>query len=149
MSRSGPISGGILPSQAIEAMIGDDLISIAEPLLDKQLQPASLDLRLGDVAYRVRASFLPGPGTRVQDKLDELALHTITFGDGAVLETGCVYVVPLLETLAMPDTISAATNPKSSTGRLDVFTRVIADGVGAFDQIPAGYRGPLFAEICP
>src|SRR6056297_1781241 len=143
------MKAGVLSDRQIRQMITDGGISAASPILNEQIQPASLDLRLGDVAYRVRASFLPGPGTRDQDKLDELALHTITFGDGAVLETGCVYVVPLLETLAMPDTISAATNPKSSTGRLDVFTRVIADGVGAFDQIPAGYRGPLFAEICP
>lgn len=142
-------AGGILPSQAIEALIRDGAVKLAEPLLDKQLQPASLDLRLGDVAYRVRASFLPGPGAKVTDKLGELGLHKITFDDGAVLETGCVYVVPLLETLHLGNDLSAATNPKSSTGRLDVFTRVIADGVSAFDQIPAGYKGPLYAEICP
>ena len=80
---------------------------------------------------------------------DRLSLHRIEFGDGAVLETGCVYVVPLLESLDLPAGISAATNPKSSTGRLDVFTRVIADRVSAFDQVPAGYKGPLYAEICP
>lgn len=142
-------TGGILPSQTIEALIAAKKIALSAPLLEKQLQPASLDLRLGSVAYRVRASFLPGPGTKVADKLDELALHKIEFGDGAVLETGCVYVVPLLETLALDNDVSAATNPKSSTGRLDVFTRVIADGVAAFDQIPAGYKGPLYAEICP
>ena len=142
-------TGGILPSQAIEALIARGDVMLAEPILDNQLQPASLDLRLGDVAYRVRASFLPGPDTRVADKLEEFALHKITFGDGTVLETGCVYVVPLLESVTLPADISAATNPKSSTGRLDVFTRVIADGVGAFDQIPAGYKGPLYAEICP
>ena len=142
-------SGGILPSQAIEALIAAGTITLAEPVLDNQLQPASLDLRLGDVAYRVRASFLPGPDTRVSDKLEQFALHKIAFGEGTVLETGCVYVVPLLESVALPPELSAATNPKSSTGRLDVFTRVIADGVGAFDQIPAGYKGPLYAEICP
>ncbi len=142
-------TGGILPSQAIEALIDRGTVNLAEPALERQLQPASLDLRLGNIAYRVRASFLPGPGVRVADKLDELALHRIEFGDGAVLETGCVYVVPLLESLALDDDLSAVTNPKSSTGRLDVFTRVIADGVGAFDQIPAGYKGPLYAEICP
>jgi dCTP deaminase len=140
---------GILPSQAIEALIAEGQVKLAEPLLEKQLQPASLDLRLGTVAYRVRASFLPGRGETVAAKLDDLQLHAISLSQGAVLETGCVYVAPLLESLALPEDLSAATNPKSSTGRLDVFTRVIADGVSAFDQIPAGYAGPLFAEICP
>src|SRR6476620_12280677 len=113
-----------------------------------QIQPASLDLRLGDTAYRVRASFLPGH-TTVAERIDQLKLHEIALGDGAVLETGCVYIVPLLEGLALPPDLAAASNPKSSTGRLDVFTRVIADGVAAFDQVPGGYEGPLFAEICP
>ncbi len=140
---------GILPSQATEALIADGQVKLAEPLLEKQLQPASLDLRLGTVAYRVRASFLPGRGETISAKLDDLQLHAISLSQGAVLETGCVYVAPLLESLALPEDISAATNPKSSTGRLDVFTRVIADGVSAFDQIPAAYAGPLFAEICP
>ena len=140
---------GILPAQAIRTLIAADVLHLAEPILAGQLQPASLDLRLGPVAYRVRASFLPAANERVQAKLDDLQLHTISLSQGAVLETGCVYIVPLLETLALPGSIEAATNPKSSTGRLDVFTRVIADGVGAFDKIPAGYRGPLYAEICP
>jgi dCTP deaminase len=140
---------GILPAQAISALIADGAVRLEKPLVDKQLQPASLDLRLGAVAYRVRASFLPGPGATVTEKLHQLVLHEIPLGKGAVLETGCVYVVPLLESLALPGHLAAACNPKSSTGRLDVFTRVIADGIGAFDQIPAGYKGPLFAEICP
>lgn len=140
---------GILPSQAIRGLIESGALKLAEPLLDNQLQPASIDLRLGHVAHRVRASFLPGPGTTVQSKLDHLQLHTISLSQGAVLETGCVYIVPLLESLALPSEVAAAANPKSSTGRLDVFTRVIANGVGAFDQVPAGYHGPLYAEICP
>lgn len=140
---------GILPSQGIEALIGAGRVKISEPLAEKQLQPASLDLRLGTIAYRVRASFLPAPGEKVSAKLDDLQLHTISLSQGAVLETGCVYLVPLLESLALPDDLSATTNPKSSTGRLDVFTRVIGDGITAFDQIPAGYAGPLYAEICP
>jgi dCTP deaminase len=140
---------GILPSQAIETLIAAGQVHLAEGLLPKQLQPASLDLRLGPVAYRVRASFLPRRGEKVTAKLDDLQLHTISLSQGAVLETGCVYVVPLLEGLALPGDLCAATNPKSSTGRLDVFTRVIADGVSAFDQIPAGYAGPLYAEVCP
>ena len=142
-------ASGILPAQAIRALIAGGQVKIAAPLLGNQLQPASLDLRLGDCAWRVRASFLPGPGSKVADKLNDLALHKIDLTDSAVLETGCVYVVPLLESLALPDDLSAAANPKSSTGRLDVFTRVIADGVSSFDQVPAGYTGPLYAEICP
>ena len=140
---------GILPAQAIRALIDEGVLNISAPLVDKQLQPASIDLRLGDVAYRVRASFLAGPGTTVESKLAALSLHEIPLSKGAVLETGCVYVVPLLESVNLPAHLSAAANPKSSTGRLDVFTRVIADGVGAFDQVPAGYKGPLYAEICP
>jgi dCTP deaminase len=140
---------GILPAQAIRQLMADGGLRLDAPIGAKQLQPASLDLRLGAVAYRVRASFLPGPGRRVHDVLDDIRLHTIDLTKAAVLETGCVYIVPLLETLALPAALSATTNPKSSTGRLDVFTRVIADGVAAFDQIPAGYTGPLYADICP
>src|SRR6201996_2411259 len=124
------------------------IIPEVEPDED-QVQPASIDLRLGEVAYRVRASFLPGPGATVAERIDELKLHDIPLGDGAVLETGCVYIVPLLESLALPPDIGAAANPKSSTGRLDVFTRVIADGTRRFDMIGAGYHGPLYAEISP
>jgi dCTP deaminase len=143
------VTDGILPAQAIRAMISGCTVKLTEPLSGGQLQPASIDLRLGPRAYRVRASFLPGPGSKVAEKLAELMLHEVDLTTSAVLETGCVYVVPLLESLALPPSISASTNPKSSTGRLDVFTRVIADGVSAFDQIPAGYKGPLYAEICP
>jgi dCTP deaminase len=140
---------GILPVQAIRRLIEAGYVRVAEPLLPNQLQPASLDLRLGAKAFRVRASFLPGPEARVAAKLADLQLHTIDLTKSAVLETGCVYIVPLLESMALPKTLAAASNPKSSTGRLDVFTRVIADGVAAFDQVPGGYEGPLYAEICP
>jgi dCTP deaminase len=153
MDEDGPlgeaVTNGILPVQAIRALISGGALKLAEPADAGQLQPASVDLRLGREAYRVRASFLPGRGGKVADKLQDLKLHTIDLTRGAVLETGCVYIVPLLESLALPDTIAASANPKSSTGRLDVFTRVIADGVSAFDQIPPGYKGPLYAEICP
>jgi len=140
---------GIVPVQAIRALVSSGRIKLAEPLADGQIQPASLDLRLGAVAWRVRASFLTGPGATVAQKLDSIRLHAIDLVDGAVLETGCVYIVPLLESVRLVPGLSAAANPKSSTGRLDVFTRVIADGVMAFDQIPDGYQGPLYAEICP
>jgi len=119
------------------------------PFAPGQIQPASLDLRLGAIAYRVRASFLPGPGTTVADRLIDLKLHEFSLTGGAVLETGCVYIVPLIERLALPAGIAAATNPKSSTGRLDVFTRVIADETRGFDRVQAGYSGPLYAEISP
>jgi dCTP deaminase len=144
---------GILPIQDIRGLAADGAIRATTPLGATQIQPASLDLRLGDKAYRVRASFLPGSGSdggaSVTDRLDDLALHEIDLTAGAVLETGCVYVVPLQESLALPPDVAASANPKSSTGRLDVFTRVIADGVSSFDTIPAGYQGRLYAEICP
>src|SRR5258708_5327116 len=133
----------------IAAMADAGLILPAYPFVESQIQPASLDLRLGDIAYRVRASFLPGPGATVAERIDELKLHEIDLTDGAVLETNCVYIVPLLESLALPPEIVAAANPKSSTGRLDVFTRVIADSTRRFDMIGAGYHGPLYAEISP
>lgn len=140
---------GILPAQAIRTLVETGRVSMPEPLADRQLQPASLDLRLGPLAHRVRASFLPQPGCPVANRLQQLSLHTIDISTSAVLETGCVYLVPLMERLSLPSDLAAATNPKSSTGRLDVFTRVIADGVSTFDQVPAGYDGPLYAEICP
>ena len=144
-----PDANGILPDRMIAAMADAGLILPAYPFVESQIQPASLDLRLGDIAYRVRASFLPGPGATVAERIDELKLHEINLSDGAVLETNCVYIVPLLESLALPPQIVAAANPKSSTGRLDVFTRVIADGTRRFDMIGAGYHGPLYAEISP
>jgi dCTP deaminase len=124
-------------------------IAAAFPFAPDQIQPASLDLRLGAIAYRVRASFLPGPGITVAHRIAELKLHEFALADGAVLETGCVYIVPLIERLALPAEIAASTNPKSSTGRLDVFTRVIADETRGFDRVAGGYHGPLYAEISP
>src|SRR5579862_8479148 len=140
---------GILPDRMIASLAEERAIVAAYRFAPDQIQPASLDLRLGAVAYRVRASFLPGPGITVARRIEELKLHEIVLKNGAVLETGCVYIVPLIESLALPAEISAAANPKSSTGRLDVFTRVIADGTRGFDRIEAGYRGPLYAEISP
>ena len=142
-------ANGILPDRMIATMADEGLILPAYPFVETQIQPASLDLRLGDIAYRVRASFLPGPDATVAERIDELKLHEFSLADGAVLETNCVYIVPLLESLALPKQIVAAANPKSSTGRLDVFTRVIADGTRRFDMIGAGYHGPLYAEISP
>ena len=144
-----PSQQGILPDRMIAVLAEDGAIAAARPFAPDQVQPASLDLRLGAVAYRVRASFLPGPGMTVARRIEELKLHEIVLGSGAVLETGCVYIVPLIEKLMLPNDVAAAANPKSSTGRLDVFTRVIADETRGFDRIEPGYRGPLYAEISP
>jgi len=140
---------GILPDRSIVTLTEAGHIRLSSPYADDQVQPASLDLRLGPVAFRVRASFLPGPKATVAARIDALALHEIDLRAGAVLETGCVYIVPLMESLALPADISATANPKSSTGRIDVFTRVIADRSRGFDQVEAGYEGPLYAEISP
>ncbi len=140
---------GILPAHALAQLVADGSIVMAKPADADQIQPASLDLRLGEFAYRVRASFLPGPRNTVRERLNDLSLHRMSLSEGAVLETGCVYIVPLLEGLNLPQGISAAANPKSSTGRLDIFTRVIADNAHEFDKVPEGYGGPLYAEISP
>jgi len=143
-------STGILPSHVLKRLIrARREVLAAEDIGDEQIQPASVDLRLGTMAYRVRASFLPGKGARVADKLAEMAIHEIDLRKGAVLETGCVYVVPLLERLELSFRVSGIANPKSSTGRLDVFTRLITDGAQAFDRVEENYRGPLYAEISP
>src|SRR5437763_9024325 len=139
---------GILPDRMIAALAKAGGILPAYEFAPDQIQPASLDLRLGDIAYRVRASFLPGRAT-VAERIEHLKLHEIALGDGAVLETGAVYIVPLLESLALPKDIAAAANPKSSTGRLDVFTRVITDRARGFDRIEAGHHGPQAVEISP
>lgn len=140
---------GILPDHDIHAMVAAGAIMHATPLDEDQVQPASLDLRLGRMAYRIKASFLPGANRTVAQRLDDVALHMMPLENGAVLETGCIYLVELDEALALPPEVSAATNPKSSTGRLDIFTRVITDRGAVFDQIPAGYEGKLYLEIAP
>ncbi|WP_147124888.1 2'-deoxycytidine 5'-triphosphate deaminase [Shimia ponticola] len=140
---------GVLPSQLITAMVDRGEIATDRPLVTGQVQPASLDLRLGTVAYRVRASFLAGQGNTVQDRLADFEMHRIDLTDGAVLEKGCVYVIPLMEHLALPADVQAVANAKSSTGRLDLLTRTITDGGEEFDRINSGYHGPLYAEVCP
>ncbi|WP_375655337.1 2'-deoxycytidine 5'-triphosphate deaminase [Bartonella sp. AA83SXKL] len=140
---------GILADSDIQALIENNFLKAQYPFDRSQIQPASLDLRLGEKAYRIRASFMPGPDTKVLDKLERLKLHEFDLRDGAVLETECVYIVPLLESLALPEFLSAVANPKSSTGRLDIFTRVITDNAQEFDKICAGYHGPLYLEISP
>ncbi|MBV9330008.1 MAG: 2'-deoxycytidine 5'-triphosphate deaminase, partial [Alphaproteobacteria bacterium] len=146
----GRYSTGILPSHVLKRMIrARREVIAAEDILEDQLQPASLDLRLGAVAWRIRASFLPGPAASVRDKLGPVFMHEIDLSRGAVLETGCVYIVPLLESADFSSRVSGTANPKSSTGRIDVFTRLISDRAQAFDRVEQGYRGPLYAEISP
>ncbi len=140
---------GALASQHIYKLIEDQVLRLDEPLDKDQVQPASIDLRLGAIAYRVRSSFLPGQNRTVRECLDDMAMHSIDLKDGAVLEKSCVYIVPLLESLNLPANLSAAGNPKSSTGRIDVFTRLITDYGVEFEQVPAGYCGTLYAEIAP
>jgi len=140
---------GILEDRAIATLSETGGLTAQRPLDVDQIQPASLDLRLGDRAFRVRASFLPGKANRVADKLERLKLHEIDLRQRAVLETGCVYIVPLMESLALPEHVSASANPKSSTGRLDIFTRLMIDHGQEFDKIPAGYDGPLYLEVSP
>ena len=142
-------NSGILPAEQILGLVVAGNIDHAAPLEGEQIQPASLDLRLGTRAYRVRASFLPGPRLSVADRLDNLKLHEFDLTDGAVLETGCVYIIPLMERLSLPENVSAAANPKSSTGRLDIFTRIITDRAREFDHISPGYSGQLYIEVSP
>src|SRR3990172_9340689 len=127
---------GILPSQSIARLIEERAIHALVPIEPAQLQPASLDLRLGDIAYRVRASFLPGAGVTVMDKVADLGMHKFDLTHGAVLERGCVYIIPLLEHVRLGYREFAFANPKSSTGRLDVFTRPIAHRRDAFHPPP-------------
>ncbi|NND82875.1 MAG: 2'-deoxycytidine 5'-triphosphate deaminase [Gammaproteobacteria bacterium] len=140
---------GALASQHLQALFEEQIILSDAPLDDDQIQPASIDLRLGSTAYRVRSSFLPGRDRTVQDCLEAMSMHQVDITDGAVLEKSCVYIVPLMESLDLPQALSAGGNPKSSTGRLDVFTRLITDHGIEFEQVPAGYSGPLYAEIAP
>ena len=140
---------GIFSDAMIRALLASGGIRVGAPPVEGQIQPASLDLRLGRRCWRMRASFLPGPGRKVSERIEALKLHEIDLSDGAVLETGCVYIAEIAESLTLPPGIAASTNPKSSTGRIDVFTRVIVDGGAAFDVVPDGYAGPLYAEISP
>ncbi|MBN8553276.1 MAG: 2'-deoxycytidine 5'-triphosphate deaminase [Caulobacterales bacterium] len=142
-------TAGILPCQAIDILIATGAITSATPFDDIQVQPASLDLRLGPKAWRVRASFLPGART-VRERIDDVVMHPIELtSSGVVLEKGCVYIVELQERLKLPRGIQARANPKSSTGRVDVFVRLLTDRGPAFDDVAEGYDGPLYLEIVP
>ncbi len=140
---------GILPSQCLREAVKSGALAAAEPIGEDQIQPASLDLRLGRRAWRVRASFLPAPAGAVTDRIERHAMHEIDLAGGAVLERGCVYIAELMERVALDAGTAAIANPKSSTGRLDVFARLIADRVPEFDRLPAGYAGRLYVELAP
>jgi len=140
---------GILPSQKIRELVESGRISGINKIQEEQIQPSSLDLRSGPIAYRVQASFLPGPNSTVESKVKELVMTEIDLRRPTVFEKGCVYIVPLMEQLHLPSDISAKANPKSSTGRLDIFTRMICDYGKEFERIPEGYKGKLYAEVVP
>ncbi len=140
---------GVLPAHGLRHMIAEQQIWGAGGICDNQIQPASLDLRLGESAYRLRASFLPGQKGQVMEKVKSLSYHEIDLREGAVLETGCVYLVPLMEGLSLPERTTGSANPKSSTGRIDVFVRLITDFGDEFDKVAAGYKGHLYLEISP
>ena len=140
---------GVLSSQEILELIHKNVITSENDIEKDLIQPASIDLRLGIKAWRVPASFLPGKGNKVSSRLKDLAMHEFSLIDGAVLECGCVYIVKLLENVSLTENLTGIANPKSSTGRLDVFTRLIVDGAMEFEEVPAGYQGPLYAEISP
>ena len=140
---------GVLPDSEISDLIDRGAIRADAPVIPEQIQPASLDLRLGQTAYRLRASFLAGRGRRIADRLDDFRMHQMDLTDGAVLERGCVYLIPLQERITLPAGLSAVANAKSSTGRLDLLTRLVTDDGTEFDRLPEGYDGPLYAEICP
>ncbi|MBJ7512660.1 2'-deoxycytidine 5'-triphosphate deaminase, partial [Brevundimonas sp.] len=140
---------GILPAQSIETLIAAGAITSDTPFDHDQVQPASLDLRLSDQAWRVRASFLPGR-RKVEERIADVAMHRIEITDaGVVLEKGCVYIVRLQERLNLPKGLIARANPKSSTGRVDVFVRLLTDQGASFDDVAEGYDGPLYLEVAP
>ena len=143
-------SAGVFPSQALAQAIDREWVSSGDyRIRPEAIQPASIDLRLGDVAWALRCSFLPDVESSVEEKMEGLAFQKIDLRDGAVLERDRPYLVPLIEELALPDDVRAKANPKSSTGRLDVFTRVITDRHHRFDDVRAGYHGKLYLEIVP
>ncbi|PZO66544.1 MAG: 2'-deoxycytidine 5'-triphosphate deaminase [Paracoccus denitrificans] len=140
---------GVLPDTEIRHLIDSGAIASNVAITSDQIQPASLDLRLGKTAWRLRASFLAGRGRRVEDRLADFEMHQMDLTNGAVLEKGCVYLVPLMERLCLPKGVEAVANAKSSTGRLDLLTRLVTDDGTEFDRLPDGYDGPIYAEICP
>lgn len=139
----------IWPSQRIRRAVSEGIVTAPLAVQESQIQPASMDLRIADRAYRVPTSFLPGRTRTVRERLDDLSTHQVDLSRPHVLERNCVHIIPLLESVRLGPTTSARANPKSSSGRLDIFVRLITDHGTAFDVIPEGYQGPLFAEVVP
>jgi dCTP deaminase len=140
---------GIVPYQGLKDLIQRGVIRASEPISEAQLQPASLDLRLGPVGYQVRASFLPTETSTVASRVEQLKVAELDLTHSAVLERGKVYIIPLMEELALPPSMLGKTNPKSTIGRLDAFTRLLTDYAGEFERVPRGYRGKLYVEVAP
>ena len=140
---------GVFSSQILESLISQGLLKSDEPIEAGQIQPASMDLRLGDKAYRVRAGFLPGEGNTVMSRMEELKMHEVDISESGVLEKGAMYIIPLMESLDLPTDIHGLASPKSTTGRLDILTRLICDDGTSFDQVPEGYTGRLYIEVSP
>jgi dCTP deaminase len=145
-ARAEQNTAGILPSQAIRSLVENKRITSSFSIDDSQIQPASIDLRLGREAYQVRASFLPGKST-ISKKIHDLLIQKLDLTGSAVLEPGSVFIVPLLESLNLPADVYGKANPKSTTGRLDIFTRLITEPGQEFELVPRGYSGPLYLEI--
>ncbi len=139
---------GILPMQSLAELVEQGVVRSQTPLDHDQIQPASIDLRLGTRAWRVRASYLPR-GRKVSERLPDVVMHEMDLSKGAVFESGCVYIAELQESLHLPAGISARANPKSSTGRVDVFVRLLSDYGDLFDDVAPGYTGPIYVEIAP
>ncbi len=142
-------TSGVWTSKQITEAFETGILKTESPLAEEQIQPASLDLRLGKTAYRVRAGFLPGKSKSVMDRVSSLGMHEVSLEDGGVLEKGAVYIIPLLESVDLPEFLEGVISPKSSTGRLDILTRLITDNGTTFDRIPKGYTGPLYVEVTP
>src|SRR5258708_22951963 len=149
MARSEPRKQGILPSQEIRELIKSGKICSSEDIAGDQIQPASIDLRLSRVAYRVEASFLPNRSSTISAKIRALQLAKIDLSEPALLSKGHVFIIPLVESLALPPDLSGKANPKSTTGRLDIFTRLMTEGGAEFEEVLCGYRGDLYLEIVP
>ena len=139
----------VLPSQEIRGLLHKKQIFSNLNFEKDQIQPSSIDLRLGSKAWRMRASFLPGIKRKVSSCISEFAMQEIDLSNGYILEKGSVYLVKLQENLNLPENIEGIANAKSSTGRLDLFTRLISDYCDEFDRVIKGYSGPLYAEIAP
>ncbi|MBD3323382.1 2'-deoxycytidine 5'-triphosphate deaminase [candidate division KSB3 bacterium] len=143
-----PEASGIVTYQRLKELVRQGGVVSNLPIEDSQYQPASLDVRLGRIAYRIRSSFVPG-NRAVEDVLQDLRMYTLDLETNGILEKNQVYLVPLMESLDLPAHIRVRSNPKSTTGRLDMLTRVISDANYRFDEIQAGYSGNLYLEIVP